>query len=215
MWIFVVDIPCGRAFPASTPHAARRRRQLLAEQEASSGSQVPEWVASDPVWQVAQAAAAAGLSEGGSTPEGPHDDDSQLALETATLWANYAAAGGSLLGGAASADAAAAQNGGSGSSAGGAGAMGVRSLDLGTAEDESHYEDAPLPDPPAYDGSEGRADAGHRSAVAAANYSASGGSWDESSSARLSGAARSTAGRRRLADSYFRGPAAGTILSWM
>ncbi|PRW56123.1 band 7 [Chlorella sorokiniana] len=211
----------------------RRRRQLLARQHASSDTGVPEWVASDPVWQVAQAAAAAGMSEhvastssGMSSGEG---DDSLQTAETAALWANFTASGGSLLPSWSLGDDAATSSGsGSGSSSSSSasggnatagGAIGVRSLDLSTAEDESSYEDARLPDPPAYDGSDGRRDARHRSAVTAANYSTSGSGWEEaadgSGAAGASGGTAARPGGRRLADSYFSGPAAGTILSWM
>ena len=207
------------------PPTARRRRQLLAEQENSSNSssssssssssrQVPDWVASDPVWQVAQPAAAAGMSEhSASGASAAETDESHQVAETAALWANFTASGGSLLPSWSLGDSAAS---GSGSGIPGA-ALGVRSLDLST-EDGSSFEDAPLPDPPAYDGSEGRADEQHRRAVAAANYSTASDSGRQEEWAAAAAAAQPSgrsAGGRRLAESYFSGPAAGTILSWM
>ncbi len=212
----------------ATPPAARRRRQLLAQQESGSSSQpeVPGWVASDPVWQVALAAAAAGMSEhmpSGSGAASAEADESYLAAaaETADLWANFTASGGSLLPGWSSQSDGGTPTAGGGSSTSGGGSTGaainVRSLDLSTADDESSYEDSPLPDPPAYDGSDGRGDALHRSAVAAANYSGSSSGWDELGAEEAAGVGslgRGTGGRR-LKESYFSGPAAGTILSWM
>ena len=222
-----LQLSCSRSLPPPMlPPTARRRRQLLAEQErsssssSSSSSQVPDWVASDPVWQVAQAAAAAGMSEhSASGVSAAETDESRQVAETAALWANFTASGGSLLPSWSLGDSAASST--SSSSSGGGSSPGaaieMRSLDLST-EDTSSYEDAPLPDPPAYDGSEGTADAQHRHAVVAANYStAADGSWEEEGAAAAAAAHPSgrSAGGRRLAESYFSGPAAGTILSWM
>lgn len=134
----------------ATPPAARRRRQLLAQQERGSSSQpeVPGWVASDPVWQVALAAAAAGMSEhmpSGSGAASAEADESYLAAaaETADLWANFTASGGSLLPGWSSQSDGGTPTAGGGSSTSGGGrtgaAINVRSLDLSTADDESSY----------------------------------------------------------------------------
>ena len=199
---------CSRSPPLPCPPAARRRRQLL-EEAAGGGAAEPEW-ASDPIWQVAKAAAEAGMSEhgapaGGGAAAAAHDDGDEgyEAYETAALWANFTAGGGSLAPIPSADDYAAWGGGGEG--------VGVRSLDVGgsSGDSEGGYEEEALQEPPEYDGSEGRLDARHRRAVHAANYS--GAAW-AGPEARHGGGG---GGGRRLADAYFSGPAQGTILSWM
>lgn len=198
------------AAPAPPVPAGRRRRLMqghVAGAAAGGGSAAPEWVRSDPIFQVAAASAAQGMSESGEMDgsatgapagaplAGPREltPEEEETLALAAEWMAYTAGGGGTPAPAPSPDAA---------------PLELRSLEVSAASDLP-----PLPELEEYDGSEGRREAAARRRV---EKMAGGEDW-QAAWVAVGGAELDAerAARQSVRAASFDGPINGTILSWM